>query len=407
MNKTRSMSRKNILVVVAEMGHNSQREIAGITRYAKRAGLSVDVVESRHFGERPDFAKWIEFWNPGGLIVDPGFAAEALADEAASKLPIVVWDAAEAGDNLGRCAMVLSDPVAIAEAAARELMETRFRRFAFVPALRNPLWSRERAETFTAALSQWGHHVSIFIPEAGNEDRSSRFRKGLLRFLETLEKPCGIFAANDPTAAIVAKSCAELGLRIPQDIALLGVDDSAEYCEHLEPTLTSIRVDLESGGAMAAKLMADLMSEGRLASAGDVAHYGVERIVRRESTRVLSVFDRRVSRALEWIRHNACSPIGAADVVAVMGCSRRMADLSFRRATGHTILDEIHARRLDEVLSILKRDDVPIEEIPTRCGYDRGPYLGILFKRHFGCSMRQWRKDWIHSHAGIAKSVVL
>ena len=384
---------KSILVVVAEMGHNSQREIAGISRYAKRVGLSIDVAEGRHFGGRPDFAKWIEFWNPGGLIVDPGFASEALADKVASKLPIVVWDAAEAGADLGRCAMVLSDPVAIAETAARELMETRFRRFAFVPALGNPLWSRERADAFTAMVSQWGCQVSVFSPGAGNDDRSNRFRKELLRFLETLEKPCGIFAANDPTAAIVAKSCAELRLRIPHDIALLGVDDSAEYCERLEPTLTSIRVDLESGGAMAANLVTELMfGEGR-ASADAVAHYGVERVVRRASTRVLRVFDGRVSRALEWIRHNACSPIGVADIVAVMDCSRRMADLTFRRATGHTILDEIHARRLEEAKSLLKRDDVPIEEIPTRCGYDHGPFLGILFKRTFGCSMRQWRHE--------------
>ena len=58
------------------------------------------------------------------------------------------------------------------------------------------------------------------------------------------------------------------------------------------------------------------------------------------------------------------------------------------------------------MLSILKRDDVPIEDIPTRCGYDRGPYLGILFKRHFGCSMRQWRTNWIRRHEEIAESVV-
>jgi AraC-like DNA-binding protein len=80
-----------------------------------------------------------------------------------------------------------------------------------------------------------------------------------------------------------------------------------------------------------------------------------------------------------------------------MGCSRRMADLSFRRATGHTILDEIHSRRLEEAKTLLMRDDIPIEEIPTRLGYDRGPFLGILFRRAFGCSMRQWRKKNRHS----------
>ena len=120
--------------------------------------------------------------------------------------------------------------------------------------------------------------------------------------------------------------------------------------------------------------------------------------MRRASTRVLQVFDARVSRALEWIRLNACSPIDVDDVVAVMGCSRRLADLNFRKATGRSILDEIHARRLDEAKSLLKRDDIPIGEIPGRCGYVQGPYLGILFKRVTGRTMRQWRQAWLRRH---------
>lgn len=391
---------KSILVVVAEMGHNTQREIVGVTQFAKHSGLSVDVVEGRQFGEKPDFAKWLEFWNPGGLIVDPDYAKAALADKSARALPLVVWDAAKAGDSLGRCAKALSDPDAIAAAAVRELLQTGFGHFAFVPALGDPLWSRERATAFSAALAPLGRNAMAFAPQPEAASDSAIFHKGLLRFFGAIAKPCAVFAANDPTAAIAAKACAELGLRVPQDIALIGVDDTAEYCERLAPTLTSIRVDLESGGAMAAEMLADMMDEpvgsraraARKDAAPRVVRYGVERVVRRESTRVLKVFDGRVFRALEWIRHNACSPICAADVVAVMGCSRRMADLSFRRATGHTILDEIHSRRLEEAKTLLKRDDVPIEELPTRLGYDRGPFLGILFRRTFGCSMRQWRK---------------
>ena len=76
-----------------------------------------------------------------------------------------------------------------------------------------------------------------------------------------------------------------------------------------------------------------------------------------------------------------------------MGCSRRLADLRFRQATGHTILDEVHARRIDEAMELLRRPDVPIDDIPPRCGYVPGPYLGILFKRTTGLTMRQWRKN--------------
>ncbi|MBR0056988.1 MAG: hypothetical protein IJP66_06625, partial [Kiritimatiellae bacterium] len=89
---------KRILVVVAEMGRNSQREIAGISAWAGEHGWNVDVVEGSHFGGKPDFAKWIDFWRPDGIVVDPMYAAEALADESAAALPLVIWDAAAAGD---------------------------------------------------------------------------------------------------------------------------------------------------------------------------------------------------------------------------------------------------------------------------------------------------------------------
>ena len=391
-------SGKSILVVGAEMGHNSQREIAGIAEYAKTAGWTVNVVESHYFGRTPDFAKWIDFWRPDGLVVDPMFAQAALAEKSSAALPLVVWDAAAVPNLPSSCARAMNDPDAVADAAARELLATGLPRFAFVPALDNPVWSRERGAAFTRAVAAFGRPVASFIPAPGDASDARRFRAELSSFLASQTMPCGVFAANDVTAALVRNECAALGLRIPQDVALVGVDDSDSYCERGEPTLTSVRLDIEQGGRATADLLAALMDAAgtrrrRPPTTSPVALYGVERVVRRASTRVLRVFDGRVSRALEWIRHNACSPIGAADVVDVMGCSRRMADLSFRRATGHTILDEIHARRLEKVKSLLKRDDIPIEEIPTRCGYDHGPFLGILFKRTFGCSMRQWRQE--------------
>lgn len=381
-------------MVVAEMGHNTQREIAGVSEYAKRNGIAVDIVEGRHFGGRPDFAKWIEFWRPDGMIVDSEYAREALSDVSASALPLVVWDASMAGDLPTRCARVLSDPQAIAEAAARELLRTAFPRFAFIPALGNPLWSRQRADAFVAAVAAFGHSASAFAPTPTEATDAHRFQKGLSRFLGALETPCGVFAANDAAAMLVLKACEERSLRVPEDIALVGADDSHEYCERAEPTLTSVRMDIERGGRVAAELLATLLrdggGDGRAVSVG---RYGVETVVRRASTNVLRVRDGRVSRALEWIRLHACEAVDVSDVVAVMGCSRRLADLRFRQATGHTILNEIHARRLDKAKELLKRGDVPIGTLSERCGYVPGPSLGLLFKRTTGRTMRQWRRE--------------
>ncbi len=386
---------KNILVVVAEMGHNSQREIAGISEYAKTAGWAIDIVEGRHFGDEPDFAKWIDIWRPSGLVVDRQYYRQALACREARRLPMVIWDLRPTETLPRLCVAAASDPMALAEAAARELARTNFPRFAFVNALGAPKWSHERGEAFLTAVASMGHPATAFTPSAADAADAARFRNALTRFLRGLETPCGIFAANDQTSALVASLCTSLEISIPDDIALIGVDDSVEYCEQNELTLSSVRIDLEGGGAAAAAAIVKLAEAGGRGgrAGGRFVRYGVESVVRRASTRTLRIPSGIVTRALEWIRKNACRPIVAADVVAALGCSRRLADLRFRQATGHTILDEIHARRLELAMSLLKRSDVPIADIPERCGYQRGTHLGFLFKRATGMSMRQWRSQ--------------
>lgn len=391
----RGKAKKRILVVVAEMGHNTQREIAGISQCAKKTGWFVDVVEGRHFGERPDFAKWIDIWRPSGLVVDRQYYRQALACREARRIPMVIWDLRPTEALPRLCVAAASDPMALADAAARELARTDFPRFAFVNAFGAPKWSRERGDAFLNAVASMGHPATAFTPPAADAADAARFRNALTRFLRGLETPCGIFAANDQTSAHVASLCMSLGISIPNDIALIGVDDSLEYCEQNEPTLSSVRIDLEGGGAAATAAIVELAESGSRhgRANGRFVRYGVESVVRRASTRTLRIPSGIVIRALEWIRKNACRPIVAADVVAAIGCSRRLADLRFRQATGHTILDEIHSRRLEEAMSLLKRSDVPIEEIPERCGYQRGTHLGFLFKRATGMSMRQWRSQ--------------
>lgn len=385
------MKSGRILVVSDEMGRGNQRQIAGISDCAKRRGWVVDVVEARHFGKKPDLAKWIDIWHPDGIVLDRVYAKHALACRAARRIPMAIWGSNFEGKIPRRCVTVENDPVAIAEAAARELAQTDYPRFAFVNALGGMKWSRERGEAFLRFAATIGRSVESFEPTGAAVSNAASFSASLSRFLRGLETPCAVFAANDPTSALVASLCGTLELSIPDDIALVGVDDNAEYCERNATTLSSVRIDMEGGGAMAAAAVIDMAGAGSGVRGGKTMRYGVECVVRRASTRALRIRSGIVTRALEWIRKNACKPIVAADVVKALGCSRRLADLRFRQATGHTILEEIHARRIEEAKTLLKRSKVPIEEIPERCGYQRGAHLGELFKRATGMSMREWR----------------
>ena len=374
------------------MGHVSQREIVGITRFAKRNGYSVDIVEGRHFGEGPDFSKWIEFWNPGGLIVDPAYASEALADQKASHLPMVIWDASMAAGLPERCARVMSDPDSIAEAAARELFRADFRQFAFVPAMGHPVWSRERGAAFGRLATGSGRVFASFSPPAKESRAPESFQSRLVEFLRSLPKPCGIFAANDSTAALVVKAASMLGLRFPDDLTLVGVDDSEEYCERIYPTISSVRGDVEAGGEEAARLLAELMARGgrqnKRKGSTPVATYGAERVVRRSSSRLMR--DRRVDRAMEYIRLHACEEgFGPRMVVRQMGVSSTIAYPIFHAAAGRTILDEIHAVRLAHAMELLANGAFP-DLVASQCGYASHADFRRVFRQRIGVTVRQW-----------------
>ena len=405
-----SHSGKNVLVIVDEIGHIAQCKIRGVSAYARRAGWHLSFGDGRHSGDHPDFAKWIGLWQPDGLIVDAEYLGDVLSLDPSIRPPTVFGDVVTETPLPDGCARVVSDAADIAAAAARELLRTGHPNFAFVPMIGDKHWSRRRGAAFAAEMKALGRKVCEYRPSPDAVADAVRFREGIASFLLALPKPCGVFAANDATASLVSSACAECGLSIPYDVALVGVDNHAEYCESGLPPITSISLDFERCGIVTAELLGEMMSkvksrkskvtghEGRGAALGGgalVGHYGVDKVVRRASTTVLRVRDGRVSRALEWIRLNAASGIGANDVISNMGCSRSLANLRFRQAVGHSILDEIHARRIGLARELLERDDIPIDDIPERIGYVPGPFLGMLFKRSTGMTMRQWRRNFL------------
>lgn len=139
--------------------------------------------------------------------------------------------------------------------------------------------------------------------------------------------------------------------------------------------------------------IARVRNGGRRNGPAPVSHYGALRLVRRGSTQILAGNDPRVGHALEFIRRHACEHgLSTGDVIAIMGCSRRLATERFKKAVGHSILDEIHARRFDEVLRLLRNPHQQIEPIADLCGYSAPSFLKRIFKKKTGLTMRAWRK---------------
>lgn len=275
----------------------------------------------------------------------------------------------------------------IGAAAADYFLGLReFAAYGYVGDLRDYVWSRHRGETFAKVLSGRGFRVSVHTPDA-REDR-----KGLAAFLRSLSKPAALFVAYDDMAAEVLSVCREYGVRVPDEMCVLGVNDDDFICRTADPTLSSVRPDFETEGFDAAATLDALMS-----GEGDCGprerFFGAAKVTERESTRIAGDSDGLVRRALEYIEANATRGIFVDDVVRHLNVSRRLADLRFRETGGRTILEEINVRRLAAVKRLLRESDFTSAEIAARCGFSNFNSLRNFFRRQTGNSMGAYRAE--------------
>jgi len=173
---------------------------------------------------------------------------------------------------------------------------------------------------------------------------------------------------------------------------VLGVDNDELLDESCVPPLTSILPDHEKLGYAAARALERLMA-GRDPKDSKPFLIRPVKVVERESAVASTPTAHILSRALDFIRKNAVKGIKVNDVAEELGISRRLADLRFQQFSGETINEAITRQKLDAVKKLLATTDRPIKVISESCGYTDHAYLKTLFKRRFGCTMREWRNQ--------------
>ena len=255
------------------------------------------------------------------------------------------------------------------------------RSYAFVHNPSVMQWSIDRCRAFRETLRDsgfWCHELKT--PDG----------------LQKLERPIGVFAANDDRGYDVIEFCHAHRMRVPEDAAVLGINNDTLICENCHPRLSSIQPDFEQEGYLAAETLTKMMSPR---AAQDTRHQapgtflvGVRSVIRRESTAELSQSGKLVQKAVAYIRRHALAGIGVPDVVAHLKVSRRLADLRFRELQHTSIGEEITHVRLAEVQRLLRTTKEPIDAIAAKCGYENPNYLKNLFRKRFSMTMRDFRK---------------
>jgi LacI family transcriptional regulator len=317
------------------------------------------------------------------------FRAAARAAGLVRQLPIV-----HLGEpaSLNSAVYAHGDARSFAEMALRELLRFGFDDFAFAPFHRDLPWSRSRGEAFAhlVALAGKRFHGVTVTARASADSRTPVSADILEPWLASLPKPCGIFAANDVTGEAVLRVARRLKLDVPGEIAVIGVDDNANLCDHTHPTLSSVRRDLEGEGRAAAELLAEWMAyPSRPPKPRAVPAVS---LVRRFSTRLSWQRDRRVARAEEWIRLHACDAgLSPRDVVREMGVSRTTADRLFRTMAERTILEEIQTIRIARAQEKLRTGTAP-DIVAAECGFASTLDFRRVFRKIVGQPVGAWTK---------------
>jgi len=376
-----------VLVVLTPVQKAHHDKLQGILKYARQHGpWDVQTLEGRTYISQLGVLKT---WRPDGIITrDAERTRELLRMSHLRTPPMVVLDSI--ADAPRHRFVVAHDPQSVGEPVADFYMRQGLRHFAFVDAVPPMPWSSARAVSFEARLAQNGYACARYVPvsvdDLGQEQAHMR------RWLLALPKPCGLLAALDLQAKQILDTCLSAGIRVPDEIAVIGVDNDELLCENTTPTLSSVLPDFEGGGYLAAELLARLMQGQRLDPT--TLTYGLRRIVHRQSSQYTPrVLTRLALNAAEFIRIHACAGIGVSDVAQHLRVSRRLAELRFREAFGRSILEEIQARRLERVCTLLRETALPIGEIGRLCGYQAETYLKVLFKKRFGTTMTEFRRN--------------
>jgi LacI family transcriptional regulator len=286
---------------------------------------------------------------------------------------------------------VISDHRAIARLAVEHLCERQFRHFAFVGVDR-AVWSADRRDAVVEELRASGHVCHVYSPlsrrhflegwEGGQQD--------LAEWLRGLPKPIGVIAAHDLRALCVLDACRRDGLPVPEQVAVIGVDNDEVLCNLGDPPLSSVRLDVELIGYEAAGLLEHLM-KGKKAPAKPIM-IAPQGVVTRRSTDTVAIEDALIAKAMRFIQQNACGSVGVDQVAAHCGVSRRHIERNFTKFLGSSPNEHIVRAKLARAKQLLSETDYSLDLVAEKSGFTHAAYLSVLFKKHLGQTPGEFRR---------------
>ena len=293
------------------------------------------------------------------------------------------------GDSLRR-PRVGSDEALIGRCAAEHFLERGFRNFAFF-GYGGFAHSRLRGAAFQERLAAAGHACDLLAETPSGPDTTGGWAPGarVHAWLRALPKPVAVFTPSAIRGFELLEVCRREKLRVPHEVAVLGVDNDEIICDLATPPLSAIRTANERIGFEAAALLARLMAGRRPPRRPVLVPPGG--VVVRQSTDILAVQDPALEKALRLIRDQLHRSLSVAELARAAAVSRRVLERKFHDVVGLSPLQEIRRRRLERAARLLAESALPVAEIAERCGFTTTQMLETAFRREHGLTPRRYR----------------
>ena len=376
-------ARRNVALIVETESFYGRHILHGIARYQRvRGDWSIFLKGgARHIS----LPSWLLDGNIDGVI------CRSLTPELAELLlqhGLVTVDLNDRYHYLG-LPRIISDMPAIGRMAAAHLLERGFRNLAFC-GYENEVWSAGRLQGVEQELRGRGRLCSVFESTVDHWTWQQE-RQQIMAWLQTLPRPTGIITCNDVRGYHVLDACRALDIAVPEDLAVVGVDNAETFCDFCYPPLSSVVPDAERIGFEAAQLL-DLLMEGHAPPFKELL-IAPREIITRQSSDVMAVDDPTLASTLRFIREHACSGITVADVLTHAPLSRSALERGFRHFLGHSPQEEIRRVRLEKIKQLLAETAWPLAQIASETGFTSPESMMVQFKRVMGQTPSQWRQN--------------
>ncbi len=375
------------VALLVETSLASGRDILrGIGRYVRERRAWALFHEPRSLEESGP--RWLATWRGDGIIARvQNHQIANLVKQTGLPVVDVLGLVPEAGIPL-----VHVDDREIASLAAEHLRERGFRHFGFY-GLFEENWSARRRDCFRDCLGDSGRNLTVFEQprhersEASWDDRENELAQWVLQ----LPKPVGVLVCSDQRGLNFLEACRRAGVAVPDEVAVVGVDNDEALCGIANPPLSSVWPAHNQVGYEAAALLDRLMAgEPAPAAPTLIAPVGVKT---RQSSEVLAVEDRNVARALQFIRGRACGGLNVDEVAEAAGLSRSVLQRRFREMLGKTVHEAILDIRLKRAGELLTETELPLIDVAEQSGFKHQEYLGAVFRARTGKTPAQFRRE--------------